>query len=583
MLKPEKARQELNKVRHKQGAKRRLAALSRLPKKLAEIGRGLIAEESRGQGIIDGPQDLKNRASMGARLDGLAVRGRLALFEALFPALGRHVMAGWDLARQLPYDSGFERKPFRAPHDPRLTRSVRLAWLESLLQELEGYEQDIVWLASWAGYLSHGYSAEAAGLLFAGAISAGGREGDAVFEILRDSARGTHPIGCLGQHATRGLLAAPRPEGWEVVERLLLAAQSQEGVRPTILESITEAHPDAFRRILRVFRDYDLAHFSDAIRALNVWLGFQWDAVSTRVVNRVLDRVLLFLDDTQAQARALESDDAETVYLALWTMAFEDAPAAVAPAAALLGDPNVERRFIAAYLLGQMQLPAGRAKLLDALEDTDLRVALCALEGIERDEDREDGAGSDIDTRLWEALERLVDRMPQTKSYLGAIVWPWHVFTADRQAITASLITHLGKRPPTALIRHLPDMEAGTRRSLIALLAGLKRWDSTTRATLLALVGDASITVREAALRALAKCKISEPEAIRLEELLSRKPNDLRRGVLSLLLGQKEKAIQASADRLLAAADPLQRLAGKELLRQWEERAARAARSRRGS
>jgi HEAT repeat protein len=583
MLKPEKARKELNKVRHKQGAKRRLAALSRLPKKLADIGRGLIAEESRGKGIIGGPQRLKDRASMGARLDGLAVRERLALFEALFPALGRHVMAGWDLAHQLPYDSGFERKTFRAPHAPQLTRSVRLAWLERLLQELEGYEQDIVWLASWAGYLSHGYSADAAGLLLAGAIRAGGREGDAVFETLRDSARGTHPIGCLGQHVTRGLLAAPRPEGWEVVERLLLAAQSQEGVRPTILESINEAHPDAFRRILRVFREYDLAHFSDAIRALNVWFGFQWGAVSTRVVNRVLDRVLLFLEDAQAQARALESDDAETVYLALWTMAFEDAPAAVEPAAALLGDPNVERRFIAAYLLGQMQLPDGRAKLLDALEDTDLRVALCALEGIERDEDREDGAGSDIDPRLWEALERLVDRMPQTQTYLGAIVWPWHVFTADRQAITASLITHLAKRPPTVLIRHLPDMEAGTRRNLIARLAGLKQWDSKTRAALLALVGDASITVREAALSALAKCKISEPEAIRLEELLSRKPNDLRRGVLSLLLGQNKKAIQASADRLLASADPLQRLAGKELLQQREKRAPRRVRSRRGS
>jgi hypothetical protein len=175
----------------------------------------------------------------------------------------------------------------------------------------------------------------------------------------------------------------------------------------------------------------------------------------------------------------------------------------------------------------------------------------------------------------------MLERMPEKTTYLSAIVWPWHVFTADRQILTASLINHLGKRPPTVMIRHLPAMESPTRRQLIQMLAGLKKWDDATRAALLALVGDASITVREAALNAMAKYKVSTQEAVGLEELLSRKPADLRRGVLALLQKQKDKAALASAERLLAALEPLQRQAGQELLRQLTE-AKRIPKQKRG-
>jgi hypothetical protein len=570
MLKPEQARAELEKIRRENGEKRRLAALARLPKNLAAVGRGLLGRDAQGRAIEKWEPQQQAQQAARQQLDGLPAKARRQVFEALFPKLGSFVDAAWELGFQLPYEAGFERKAFRAPHDPALTRAARGNWLESLLSELEGYEEDITWLAAWAGYLSSGYSGDAVGLVLAAAINAGGKEASAVFETLCDSARGTHDVGVMGRHVTRALLVASRPEGWEFVEKLLLAAQRQEGLRQSILEVIDEAHPQAFRRMLRLILENDLARFSATVRALDVWFGFQWDAVSTRVVNRVLERVAHFLDDPTAQARALENDDPETVYLALWTMAFENAPATVAPAAALLSDPNVERRFIAAHLLVQMQIPPARERLLPALDDADLRVALHALEGCEHEEDEAEGESSNP-TDLFERLERLLVRLPEKKTFLEPIVWPWHVFSADRQQVAASLVRHLGKRPPTVLIRYLPMMESWTRRLVIDQLAGLKKWDNQTRDTLFALVGDSSITVREAALRALARCKVSELEAIRLEELLTRKPGDLRRGVLTLLLSQKDEAALASADRLLAAAQQLQRQAGLEILRQLAE------------
>jgi hypothetical protein len=575
MLKPEQARAELEKVRYENGEKRRLSALARLPAKLAGIGRVLLGRDARGKPFANWEARAKAVQAARGQLDRLVARDRQKLFDALFPKLGPTVEAAWQLARQLPYEVAFDRKSFRAPHDPALSQSARGSWLESLLEELEGYEQDVTWLAAWAGFLSHGYSADATGVLLAAAVNQRNREGDAVFDILCESARGNHPVGGMGRHITRALLVASRPEGWEFMEKLLLAAQRQEGLRQTILESIDEAHPEAFRRMLHLILDHDLARFSSTVRAMNVWFGFQWDSVSTRVVNRVLERVVQFLEDAEARTKALKDAEAETVYLALWSLAFEDAAAAVKPAAALLGDPDVERRFIAAHLLGQLQTPAARAKLLPAIDDADLRVALCALaacEGVgedEEDEDEEGPARSDLD--LFEPLQRLLARLPEKKRHLEPIVWPWQVFTADREVITAGLVNHLGKRPPTVLIPYLPDMESSTRRLLVHKLAGLKKWDAQTRDTLFALAGDSSITVREAALAALANCKVSEVEAVRLEDYLSRKAGDLRRGVLTLLLNQNDVAALASADRLLASSALPQRQAGLELLRQLTE------------
>jgi hypothetical protein len=509
MLKPEQARRQLEKVRSKSGAKRRWAALARLPKKLADVGRALLGRDARGAPTDDGEARRLAHLAAGDRLDDLTAGERQKLFEALFPKLAIHVESAWQLGRRLPYDSGPDRKPFRAPRHPALTRAARTAWLVGLLDELEGYEKDITWLAAWAGFLSSGYSADQVGVVLAAAVEAAGKEGAAVLDILRQSACGTHPVGAMGRHVARALLIAEDPQGWDFIGRLLADGDQPERVRQTILETIEEAHPEAFRRMLRLIMEHDLARHEDAVQALSVWFGFSWGAVSVRVVNRVLERVIEFLGAPRARAQALQSDDSETVYLGLWAMAFADAAAAVKPAAALLRDPNVERRFVAAHLLAQLQIPAARRKLLTALEDDDLRVALCALEGCERGEAGEPGALADRSSqRLFEPVQRLLTRLPPDRAYLEPIVWPWQVFTADRQTVAASLVNYLGKRPARLLVRHVPDMDAPARRLVIQKLGSMKKWDDETCSALMALAEDSSPTVREAARSALARKQI---------------------------------------------------------------------------
>jgi hypothetical protein len=556
MLRPEVAEKRLHTFRVKDATARRLRALSALPGPLAEAGRGILGRNAAGKSIGDWSKRNQAREKAVQTLEGLKPAERQKVFAALFPRLARHLEAAWQLYARLPYEVDGERKGFRAPTEPALAREARAFWLDNVLDTIEDYDPDIAWCAAWAPHL--GYVADdALGVLLAAAIDAGGAEGDEVFDILRQSATNEHEVGSMGRHVTRALLVCSRPAGWEFVEKLLLAARRQEGLRQVILETVDEAHPEAFRRMLRLILEEDLVRFRAVIRAVDVWFGLAWESLSARLVKEAVSRALLYLEDRQARARAIATEKGEALYLALWSLAFEDARTAVTPASQLLTDPDVERRFVAVHFLHHLELPAAKAALVPALEDADLRVALRALDVLTDGEERD----------LFEPLEKLLARMPAKPTELPALVWPWATTSARRADVADRLPDSLGKRSPTLLLPYLPQMGGYARGQVAELLGKQKTWDDATREALFSLVGDRDSWVREHALRALKKCPVGEAEAQRLEGYLTRKGSNMRQAVLKLLKKQKGAAALASADRLLAARKAEQRLGGLELLR----------------
>jgi hypothetical protein len=482
--------------------------------------------------------------------------------------LAEHLELGWQFLKAAPYTHGFTRKAFRAPDHPRATLSKRRTWLTALLGLAGKYRTDVIsisWLASWAPHLGEAWRnpLNEIGQLLAAVIDAGGPPAAEVFDVLTESMRNEHEIGGPGAHINRALMLCSRPNAWELMEKTLIAAQRQEGLRQAILETIDESHPQAFRRMLRLIRENDLARFSAVTRAVDVWFGLGWDSASVGKVNAAIDRALLFLDDENARQSALEGKEAEDAYFALWAIAFENAPASIAEAARLLQHAKVEHRYIAAVHLAQLGLPDAETARVVGLDDSDLRVAWRTLSGLavaERDK-----------PELFGRLERLFERTPAKPSNSKAIVWPWTAMRLDRRAITGQMLTALGDLPPTRLLPYLSAFQPYHRKVVVDLLAQQKKWDGLTRASLLDLAGDAGSAVRTASYAALATKPLERGEAERLEGYLNRTASDLRRGVVGLLAKQADAAALASTDRLLAAKHALQRLAGLELLRHLAE------------
>jgi len=552
-----------------------LEAIAALPAALRPAAYALLGRDAVGVPLQSGSQEANQRrervqAEGYARLGDLPPDQRLAIFATLFPAAAPAVEAGWRLMARQPYQVGWQRKAFRLRDATGVTPAQRM-WLSQLVHVLGEYrDKDITWLAAWAPYLGYGHNAQPLGVLCAATIDAGGAQGEQVFETLVASARGEHPIGAMGRHVTTGLLAAARPDGWDFVERLLLAAQREEGLRQVILETVDEAHPCAFRRMLRLILDHDLIRFSATVRAVDVWFGFNWDVDHTRAVRDSLATLSRFLDDPAARRAALDTPEPPAAYLAWWATAFEDAGDAITQAEALPREPEAERRLLAAYLLGQLGLATAQEQLLPLLDDPDPRVALRAFAGIAARAGSFGEAEPPADGDLFERLERLLGRLDDSTKTARQedIAWPWQTPGADAGMVASALLGRLGARSPKRLIPYMTRMHDYDRMRVATMLAALPEWDTDVHDTIFALVRDRSSWVRAGILNIIAARPLAPADAPTLEALLTRKSSDARRGALTLLLKQDDDEALGSAERLLAARHPLQRLAGLDLLQE---------------
>lgn len=554
MLNPEIAQAHLKEVLNPNGSKHRMERIAALSEPLKSIAHDLMGTNDPARSQWDYSHAHKYRCSALDRLAG--VDDPTVIFDCLFPNFGAVVTAGWRLFDRLPYQQGYYRRSFRVPNHLQY-QSRRSAWLLALIDTTTGYdEQTLEWFAAWVPYFQYYAIADYFGILFAAAIEQGN---ETVFQILLDSARGDHEIGAMGRHVTRAFLVSDRLEAWEYVERLLLAAQRQEGLRQTILEMVDEAHPIAFVRMLRLIVAEKLTRFSSVIRAIGVWFGFGLESINEKLAKQILMQVSELLEDETAQQQALESSDAQTVYLALWTYGFRDAIAAIDVATSLFKHSEASHRFVAVHFLAQLDLAPARLALIDAIDDPDFAVATRAVQEC-RDESLKD---SDV----FERLERNIDRFPE-KPKTVSIVWDWVKLESSQELVTSMMVEQLGTRSSKRLIPFLSVMESYRRSQVAGMLAAVKPWDAEIRATLFKLTGDTAQWVREVAIRSLHRCTITTDESIQIEQLLTRKASDLRRGILGLLLNQSDENAIVSAERLLSAKQAPQRQAGLELLRE---------------
>lgn len=515
-------------------------------------------------GYIHTQEEIQKRALQRQKLieslEGLPAPERIQVFGVLFPRFPELIEQVWQAMNTHPYEEGYDRRAFRAPNHP-LTREKALNWLLNLWQVTRDHDEPLEWFAAWAARLEN-YHKDELGHLFAEAINAGHQE---VLSILKESASGEHEIGTMGRHITRAFLTCNNPECWTYMEKMLLAAQRQEGLRQVILETIDEAHPEAFQRMVALILQEDLLRFSAVVRAIDVWFGWMYEASDKKTLTRHLQTFLGFLNDTDAARQAIQQGSAEEAFLALWALGFYDAPATVQEAASLLQNKDAAKRYAAASFLKASKLPEAAPHDLTLLQDPDLRVATLALPNRWSIQQGEDASG------LFDVLEEMASRASD-RSTTDPILWPWTVTVASRAQVVALLPHTLGNRPLTRLIPHIPDMEPYSRSQVAELLGKHQQASPELRELLFKLLADSSSQVRESAFVQIKKLDLNPSEAQHIEGLLTRKSADLRRGSLQLLLAQPREAVLESARRLTGTGKTEQRQAGLELLLQLQKR-----------
>ncbi len=585
MLKPDLAREQLGKLKSKKHRQGRISRVQKLPKPIATVGLGVFGLLPTGLPPKEWSDRRKLEAASAVQL-GDDHKARAKVFAALFPTIHADVEAGWLLKGRMPYTAGYNRRGFRAPNRAEIYATSRQTYLEALIEELGDIPDDVLsaeWIAAWAVHL--GYRNDEFGALLAGVIDRGGPDAESVLTILKDSAANRHEIGGPGGHAVRGLLGSARKEAWEFCENLLLAAQRQEGLRQTILETVDEAHPEAFQRMVGLVLDQNLIRFASVARAAGVWFGEEEEVENAKKVKADLQSCRELLGNPAARKKAIDKGDAATAYRGLWAMAFEDVEAAVKAATPLLKDKDAGRRFAAAKIINESDLPEATQLLLPLLDDPDLRVLSSVLQfysSASRTAEDDGDVASHIPKDLFERIAKVIPNLPEKQKELKPLVPFWPVMDLSQEDAADLLLDYLGKRPAERLLTYMPMMSDYHRVSALAKVCEPRTLTTKVRQTLLAIAGEPNRYVREAALKYLKKSKLAEDEVQTLEGYLTRKTADFRRSIFALLLNRADKLVVGTVDRLLSAGDANQRAAGIELARRMvdDERMAEPIRER---
>ncbi len=278
-------------------------------------------------------------------------------------------------------------------------------------------------------------------------------------------------------------------------------------------------------------------------------------------------------------------------------VAFEDADASIAPAATILAHAQPEMRLVGLHHLSLLGLNETYPHIALAVDDPDLRIACYAtaiagqiLHGRRRQVKVEPSQGEAEEPShsqflqsnmlsdpaedaggIFERLVRLFERLPAKPIATEPLVWPWMKFSASRSTAADALTLALEGRSPSALLPFLDEMSPDKREWTALQLGNQKRLDTPSRDALLRLVGDASPSVRERAVKMMNRVKISSSDLPAIEPLLSRKASDLRRGIINMILSLEDVVVTESAARLTASKTAPERMAGLELLSRMRE------------
>lgn len=476
----------------------------------------------------------------------------------------------WEILNRLPYQKNWVRRSFRAkPNDTYIENKIH--YLQLIYKE----GRSGLTMLELAEYDVYNYS-QGNGYLFAAALN-DKKTGNVIHEKIKDILYGEDEIGGVTRNLIKGLLISEDPKNWAIVEKLLLAAQRQEGLRQTILEALDETSVGAIEHFIKVILRENLIRFSSVVRAIDTWFGFGWDAPKTSTLKRVLNFVISFFENESLIDNALKSKDNLEVYVALWFLGLKDVDNANAHATSLVETGVKEKKILALMFIAQTERSNNRiTKWLESELGKDMECDFWALQVRPKN--------MKINEFIFDGLKKYGDSLPRDGKRFGGKIFAWTSYHIQPDFFYQIMIDHADKKQIEILAEKLSDVPADQRWNLINKIfpnyfqhqysrqtkPNLPNIDFKKepwkRATLYQVIQDRSIGIVQNGLILLEYVDLIKEDFEFIETMLARKNKDLRESLIKLILKQEDKNISATVASLLVSKKVDQRLAGLEIL-----------------
>ncbi len=531
------------------------ARVQKLPKHLVQLTLDYLCLDANGDVLQFSDYQVRNKFDEAAKnaFAQISSDDFTLILEVWFPRFAKVALA----ALQTPTTYRFRNSTM-----PSLISQFETA--KGWLVYTRAYDQPLEWMAEYAGYeWAFQYYCQP---LFLAAVNSGN---DAVFETMLAAAKNEHPVAVMGDYVVDTLMRSSRPEGWELLEKLLLAAQRQEGLRQSIFNKIMIAHPTALKRMLHLILNEDLLRFSSSVQWANGFLPLAPSEPTPKVLEDAVRAFLTRLEDQDSNRKIAKNlkgtPDLRELYMALYVLAVENLEEAQSLGLPWLGHKDAKYRFAALHVLQSFEL-ADHPDMVKLLFDSDDAVALKARLVVMLPRQTSEQA-----LTSFEALKKFLERFPNKlelkapEAWMGAVV-------SDPSDIAGQMFDFVNNENVRLMMPYKHLLYSWTLRGLMDKLTEQKPWDVEVRGMVIEALSAKDNYLRERAFETMRQSKtaLEEQDFAALEKQLSRKTASVRKDTIGLILAQAPELASASAARLKSAKTPEQKKAGEEIAKALE-------------
>ena len=571
MIKQEQAEQYLAPFKPKGLKKEDLASFSQPYRKLGEYI--INSSSSNEQRHLEA-----NFSSLGLPEKLWETKEGKALAALLFSEVqAPYIQRVWDIAYQFPYSYSYSRRPFRSPN-PEDYRAKQLR----ILKRLRSFYNVGVGAIPVAEQFQYAVYKGGEENLFAIVLS---EDPDKYYPLIEEIFLGEHEIGGVCESLIKAALMVKDTRYHTLVEKLLLAAQLQEGLRQTILESLDETTIPVLQRFIALILEHNLTRFSSVVRAVDVWFGFGWEAPQQAVVKRTLELAQTYLADLDKAREAVSSKDNVERYVALWAVAVYNVQEALSLATEALNNTQTSYEACVAVLYFMYQTQKKTSEILPFAEK---------YFGIEPAWDYwilQNLPKGEIPQELFEKMRTAAHKLPKDGKNFEGFGFRWLNFTVKPLDIYQSVLKVANEQQQQILAGELAEIPVDVRHILLddifpVLSRGRYSYyseeeknlppedypaDSWQRTLVRTALNDKGPYVVSKAMEILRKVPLVQDDILALEQVLSRKNKEQRKESVALLVKQPEAVLKDSTSRMIVSKNADQRLAALEILTVLQE------------
>ncbi|MDR2236780.1 MAG: DUF4132 domain-containing protein [Chryseobacterium sp.] len=500
----------------------------------------------------------------------------------------------WNKMAYKMYQTGYYRRSFRAPENELYTQLNQV----NLIRELMKYPM----IYSYNGNQNYDLSLEEQIIydqqvtnnssqfyIWSAAIDTGNK---AVYQLIEDIIFNKHAEGKISRNIIKALLNSEQQHCWELVEKLLLAAQRQEGLRQTILEALDETSIGALQYMIRVILEHKLTRFSSVVRAIDTWTGLGWDAEKESVVKNIVTLADTYFNNPEQIPTAIKSKNNNEVYMALWVQAVWDVEKTVPYLHQLFDKGTTEKKCLAIKFAVETGDPYIQMPLFyKAIQQDDLQVLafvgnpLSSLLSFNTESKFYINNADYPD--FFEKLHELTQRIDVKEKKFEGKIFSWLNATFSKSHFYSSMFYLVGEDEAKldVVLSYFDQFDLSLREQLTRALLGDfycysfsygmgKKKKAVTpfqKEFAFRIIKDRGESLIASGMNVLLQNPLNKDEIMTFFDMFKRKGGTLRKKLIELVVQQEDEAAVPLVEELMTKGDVEQRIASLDLMLQLQK------------